>query len=110
VFGVSSPPLLLLLLLFFSFLISLLLQWDNFMHQMEPLVSAVPYMTTHGNHERDWPNSGDRFTTAYDSGGRRSRYGLTQALLAQQQCVWHQLLRSCILRSGAGATCPHSIT
>ncbi|KAF6263717.1 Metallo-dependent phosphatase-like protein [Scenedesmus sp. NREL 46B-D3] len=44
-------------------------QWDNFMHQMEPLVSAVPYMTAHGNHERDWPNSGDRFTTAYDSGG-----------------------------------------
>uniref|UniRef100_A0A383VVS5 Purple acid phosphatase n=1 Tax=Tetradesmus obliquus TaxID=3088 RepID=A0A383VVS5_TETOB len=44
-------------------------QWDNFMHQMEPLVSSVPYMTTHGNHERDWPNSGDRFIEAYDSGG-----------------------------------------
>jgi hypothetical protein len=49
----------------------LLLQWDNFMHQMEPLVSAVPYMTTHGNHERDWPNSGDRFTEAYDSGAHQ---------------------------------------
>lgn len=45
-----------------------LLQWDNFMHQIEPIVSQIPYMTTPGNHERDWPNTGDRFTEVYDSG------------------------------------------
>ena len=26
-------------------------------------------MTTIGNHERNWPNSGDRFPAQYDSGG-----------------------------------------
>eukprot|EP00879_Flechtneria_rotunda_P003651 GHRR01003888.1.p1 GENE.GHRR01003888.1~~GHRR01003888.1.p1 ORF type:complete len:559 (+),score=122.66 GHRR01003888.1:217-1677(+) len=44
-------------------------QWDNFMHQLEPLISQVPYMASPGNHERDWPNSGDRFVDVYDSGG-----------------------------------------
>ena len=29
----------------------------------------MPYMTTIGNHERNWPNSGDRFPAQYDSGG-----------------------------------------
>eukprot|EP00775_Hariotina_reticulata_P004167 gene4166-4415_t len=42
-------------------------QWDNFMQQMEPIISQVPYMTAIGNHERDWPNSGDRYTEVYDS-------------------------------------------
>jgi hypothetical protein len=78
---------------FYVVLLLLLLQWDNFMHQMEPLVSAVPYMTTHGNHERDWPNSGDRFTTAYDSGGRISDEGLaTRASGSTMFCLataWH---------------------
>jgi hypothetical protein len=46
----------------------MLLQWDNFMQQMEPIISQVPYMTAIGNHERDWPNSGDRYTEVYDSG------------------------------------------
>lgn len=48
------------------------LQWDNFMHQIEPIASQIPYMTTPGNHERDWPNSGDRFEEAYDSGKGRN--------------------------------------
>ncbi|CAL8471735.1 g11277 [Coccomyxa elongata] len=47
-----------------------LTQWDVFMHQMEPLVSQMPWMLTEGNHERDWPYSGDRFLNlATDSGG-----------------------------------------
>ncbi|EIE21772.1 Metallo-dependent phosphatase [Coccomyxa subellipsoidea C-169] len=47
-----------------------LTQWDVFMHQMEPLVSQMPWMLTEGNHERDWPYSGDRFLNlASDSGG-----------------------------------------
>ena len=29
--------------------------------QMEPLLTKVPYMVAIGNHERDWPNSGDGF-------------------------------------------------
>jgi acid phosphatase type 7 len=37
--------------------------------QMEPLIANVPYMTAIGNHERDWPDSGDRFPSMTDSGG-----------------------------------------
>ena len=44
-------------------------QWDVFFDQVEPLVTRMPYMTTIGNHERNWPNSGDRFPAQYDSGG-----------------------------------------
>lgn len=44
-------------------------QWDVFFDQVEPLVTKMPYMTTIGNHERNWPNSGDRFPAQYDSGG-----------------------------------------
>ncbi|CAE8592347.1 unnamed protein product [Polarella glacialis] len=33
-------------------------EWENFQHAIEPLASAVPWMVTIGNHERDWPNSG----------------------------------------------------
>lgn len=28
------------------------LQWDNFLAQMEPITSTLPYMLTEGNHER----------------------------------------------------------
>lgn len=46
-----------------------LTQWDVFMSQMEPLASQMPWMLTEGNHERDWPESGDRFSNlATDSG------------------------------------------
>jgi hypothetical protein len=44
-------------------------QWDVFFDQLGPTVKRVPYMTTVGNHERDWPRSGDRFPEQYDSGG-----------------------------------------
>ncbi|CAM6117218.1 unnamed protein product [Calypogeia fissa] len=43
-------------------------QWDQFLEQVEVLSSRVPYMTTSGNHERDWPSSGSYYTTS-DSGG-----------------------------------------
>jgi hypothetical protein len=36
-------------------------QWDNFFHQIAPLASRLPYMTAPGNHERDWPGSGDKW-------------------------------------------------
>ncbi|KAK9865860.1 hypothetical protein WJX84_011864, partial [Apatococcus fuscideae] len=39
------------------------------MDQIEPLARSMPYMTAIGNHERDWPGSGDRFPSMYDSGG-----------------------------------------
>jgi hypothetical protein len=46
-----------------------LTQWDVFMSQMQPLASQMPWMLTEGNHERDWPYSGDRFSNlALDSG------------------------------------------
>jgi hypothetical protein len=44
-------------------------QWDNFFHQLAPLASRMPYMTAPGNHERDWPGSGDKYNWGYDSGG-----------------------------------------
>ncbi|GFR45131.1 hypothetical protein Agub_g6511 [Astrephomene gubernaculifera] len=43
-------------------------QWDNFMHQIQPLAARMPYMVAAGNHERDWPGSGDIFQVE-DSGG-----------------------------------------
>ncbi|KVI06206.1 Iron/zinc purple acid phosphatase-like C-terminal domain-containing protein [Cynara cardunculus var. scolymus] len=43
-------------------------QWDQFLAQMEPITSRVPYMVASGNHERDWPNSGSFYDTD-DSGG-----------------------------------------
>ncbi|KAG6634945.1 hypothetical protein I3843_11G007400 [Carya illinoinensis] len=43
-------------------------QWDQFMSQVEPIASAVPFMVASGNHERTWPNSGG-FYQYTDSGG-----------------------------------------
>ncbi len=43
-------------------------QWDAFFDQLGPVVRRLPYMTTIGNHERDWPETGGRFPTQYDSG------------------------------------------
>ncbi|KAK9830188.1 hypothetical protein WJX72_010191 [[Myrmecia] bisecta] len=44
-------------------------QWDAFFDQIQPLATRMPYMTVIGNHERDWPGSGDRYPTQMDSGG-----------------------------------------
>ena len=44
-------------------------QWDNFLHQLQPVASAVPTMVVQGNHERDWPGTGDAYKAATDSGG-----------------------------------------
>ena len=43
-------------------------EWDRFMEQIEPLSSTVPYMTGQGNHERDFPESGNSIGGG-DSGG-----------------------------------------
>eukprot|EP00039_Didymoeca_costata_P023149 m.6158 g.6158 ORF g.6158 m.6158 type:complete len:635 (+) comp3490_c0_seq1:62-1966(+) len=43
-------------------------EWDRFMEQIEPLSTQVPYMTGQGNHERDFPLSGN-FIGSGDSGG-----------------------------------------
>ncbi|KAL3684842.1 hypothetical protein R1sor_002864 [Riccia sorocarpa] len=43
-------------------------QWDQFLEQVEPLSSRVPFMVSSGNHERDWPFSGS-FYNSSDSGG-----------------------------------------
>jgi len=37
-------------------------QWDEFMDQIAPVASRVPYMTLPGNHERDYINSGSYFS------------------------------------------------
>jgi len=29
-------------------------KWDRFMEMVEPIASTLPYMTSMGNHERDW--------------------------------------------------------
>jgi len=43
-------------------------QWDEFMDQIQPVATRVPYMTCDGNHERDFPNSGSYYNGT-DSGG-----------------------------------------
>ena len=42
--------------------------WDVFMDQFEVLATKAPVMLVAGNHERDFPDSGDRYNTAIDSG------------------------------------------
>jgi len=46
-------------------------QWDSYWDLLGPTVRAVPYMTVPGNHERDWPSTGDGFgdKSGGDSGG-----------------------------------------
>lgn len=46
-------------------------QWDNYFIQLEPVASRVPFMLGVGNHERNWPGSGDRWGSmgVFDSGG-----------------------------------------
>jgi len=43
-------------------------QWDNFFSQISPIAHAMPWMTCSGNHERDFPSSGDLYGST-DSGG-----------------------------------------
>jgi predicted phosphodiesterase len=42
--------------------------WDEFLYQVEPVASAVPYMTAIGNHEADYPMS-TSYWQVQDSGG-----------------------------------------
>ena len=45
-------------------------QWDVHFDQFQDLATQMPVMVVEGNHERDWPNTDDRFqNTATDSGG-----------------------------------------
>ena len=43
-------------------------KWDRFMAMIEPISSRVPYMTNQGNHERDFPRTGNSIG-GEDSGG-----------------------------------------
>jgi hypothetical protein len=43
-------------------------EWDRFMESIEPASSGAPYMTGQGNHERDFPLSGNSIGDG-DSGG-----------------------------------------
>ena len=43
-------------------------QWDVFGDQIQTLARRMPWMTVEGNHERDYPDSKDRYSTVYDSG------------------------------------------
>ena len=43
-------------------------EWDRWMAQIEPISRRVPYMTGMGNHERDFPGSGNSIGNG-DSGG-----------------------------------------
>lgn len=44
-------------------------QWEVFADQIQPVARRLPWMTVGGNHERDWPESDDRYGDALDSGG-----------------------------------------
>ena len=43
-------------------------QWDVFGDQIQALARRMPWMTVEGNHERDYPDSKDRYLNQYDSG------------------------------------------
>ncbi|WVZ68519.1 hypothetical protein U9M48_017451 [Paspalum notatum var. saurae] len=51
-----------------SYATGFLVEWDFFLYLITPLASQVSYMTTIGNHERDYPNSTSVYVTP-DSGG-----------------------------------------
>ncbi|KAI7845277.1 hypothetical protein COHA_001120 [Chlorella ohadii] len=65
-------------------------QWDVYFDQLGPTVRRMPYMTTVGNHERDWPGSGDRFPAQYDSGGECGipYYRRTRMPTAEEDKPW----------------------
>ncbi|CAM9462002.1 unnamed protein product [Discosporangium mesarthrocarpum] len=51
-------------------------QWDEFMDQISPVASMVPWMVAQGNHERDFPDASTSssrptpsYYVGYDSGG-----------------------------------------
>jgi hypothetical protein len=43
--------------------------WEVYQDMMAPLIANMPYMVVEGNHERDFPGTGDRYGSAKDSGG-----------------------------------------
>lgn len=51
-----------------SYATGFLVEWDSFLELISPVASKVSYMTTIGNHERDFPDSGSVYTK-WDSGG-----------------------------------------
>lgn len=51
-----------------SYATGFLVEWDFFLHQINPVASRVSYMTAIGNHERDYVDSGSVYILA-DSGG-----------------------------------------
>ncbi|XP_050386634.1 probable inactive purple acid phosphatase 27 [Argentina anserina] len=51
-----------------SYATGFLVEWDFFLHQINPVASRVSYMTAIGNHERDYGDSGSVYIFA-DSGG-----------------------------------------
>ncbi|KAK9283452.1 hypothetical protein L1049_011696 [Liquidambar formosana] len=51
-----------------SYATGFLVEWDYFLHLINPLASQLSYMTAIGNHERDYADSGSVYVTP-DSGG-----------------------------------------
>ncbi|XP_071937554.1 probable inactive purple acid phosphatase 27 [Coffea arabica] len=51
-----------------SYATGFLVEWDYFLHLINPVASTVSYMTAIGNHERDYVSSGSVYITP-DSGG-----------------------------------------
>ncbi|PRQ25931.1 putative phosphodiesterase I [Rosa chinensis] len=51
-----------------SYATGFLVEWDFFLHQINPISSRVSYMTAIGNHEREYIDSGSVYILA-DSGG-----------------------------------------
>ena len=84
-------------------------QWEVFLDQIQPVARTMPWMTVEGNHERDWPGSGDCYGgfNVLDSGGPSVLGAAPQSRsplhiqLEQLFAPWH---------ASAFAACnPHSI-
>ncbi|XP_021887436.1 probable inactive purple acid phosphatase 27 [Carica papaya] len=52
-----------------SYATGFLVEWDFFLHQINPVASRVSYMAAIGNHERDYIGSAGSLYTNFDSGG-----------------------------------------
>lgn len=64
--------------------------WDVFQQQFEEAFTQWPLAVGTGNHERDWPGSGDAFdNTARDSGGCRRFKALGEIIVnGHREIVW----------------------
>lgn len=82
--------------------------WDVFMDQFEVLASQAPVMLVAGNHERDFPGSGDRYGTNIDSGMAACILSLILQYVMALQVVIPGLLAVRVIRESFNLCIAHT--